>query len=116
MATPPISAALPRGELVSYFAALAEGVDLPVIVQDASSYVGRPIPRDVCVELLDRFGPDRILWGGDWPVVNLGAGLPGWIGMTEDLLAGLSEEERRAIGQGTARRVYSVQGPGLTDR
>jgi 4-hydroxy-tetrahydrodipicolinate synthase len=41
---------------------LAEGVDLPVIVQDASSYVGRPIPQDVCVELLERFGPERILF------------------------------------------------------
>jgi predicted TIM-barrel fold metal-dependent hydrolase len=58
--------------------------------------------------LLEAFGPDRMLWGGDWPVVNLGAGLPGWIGMTGELLAGLSADERAAIGTGTARRVYGV--------
>jgi predicted TIM-barrel fold metal-dependent hydrolase len=58
--------------------------------------------------LLDLFGPERMLWGSDWPVVNLGAGLPGWIDMTEALLAGLSADERRAIAQGTARRVYRV--------
>jgi predicted TIM-barrel fold metal-dependent hydrolase len=58
--------------------------------------------------LLEAFGPQRMLWGGDWPVVNLGAGLPEWIRMTGELLAGLSEDERAAIGTGTARRVYGV--------
>ncbi len=58
--------------------------------------------------LLQAFGPNRMLWGGDWPVVNLGAGLPAWIDMTRHLLAGLSADERYAIGQGTARRVYGV--------
>jgi predicted TIM-barrel fold metal-dependent hydrolase len=58
--------------------------------------------------LLEVFGPGRMLWGGDWPVVNLGAGLPGWISMTGELLAGLSEAERASIGQGTAQRVYGV--------
>ena len=54
------------------------------------------------------FGPERILWGGDWPVVNLGAGLPAWIDMTRELVAGLSPAEQAAIGQGTARRVYGL--------
>lgn len=58
--------------------------------------------------LLHTFGPDRMLWGGDWPVVNLGAGLPAWIDMTRALLADLSADEQFAIGQGTARRVYGV--------
>lgn len=54
------------------------------------------------------FGPDRILWGGDWPVVNLGAGLPGWIAMTRAMLAGLSEADQNAIAHSTARRVYRL--------
>ncbi|WP_103255520.1 amidohydrolase family protein [Tabrizicola aquatica] len=58
--------------------------------------------------LLDLFGPDRMLWGSDWPVVDLGAGLPGWIDMTGELLAGLSIADRRAIGHKTARRVYRL--------
>lgn len=58
--------------------------------------------------LLHCFGPDRMLWGGDWPVVNLGAGLPTWIDMTRELLADLSAGEQFAIAQGTARRVYGV--------
>ena len=41
-------------------------------------------------------------------MVNLGAGLPGWIDMTRALLAGLSPDEQAAIGTGTARRVYRL--------
>ena len=62
MAIPPISTALPAGELLRYFNALAEHVDLPLVVQDASSYVGQPIPLDVCVKLLMDFGPDKVLF------------------------------------------------------
>ena len=67
-----------------------------------------PLVQPYVDHLLQAFGPDRMLWGGDWPVVNLGAGLPGWIDMTRELLSALSADERHAIGQGTARRVYGV--------
>jgi len=58
--------------------------------------------------VLAAFGPDRMLWGSDWPVVDLGAGLPGWIAMTEALLAPLSGAERDNICHATARRVYGL--------
>ena len=60
--------------------------------------------------VLQAFGPRRMLWGGDWPVVNLGAGLPGWIEMTQVLLAGQSADEQSAIGSETARRIYGLTG------
>ena len=41
-------------------------------------------------------------------VEALGVGLPGWIDMTHTLLADLSDAERQAIGQGTARRIYRL--------
>jgi predicted TIM-barrel fold metal-dependent hydrolase len=52
------------------------------------------------------FGTDRVLWGGDWPVCNLGLGLPGWIETSRHLLASLSQDEQRAIAQGNALRIY----------
>jgi predicted TIM-barrel fold metal-dependent hydrolase len=67
-----------------------------------------PLLRPYVGHLLHAFGPDRMLWGGDWPVVNLGAGLPDWIDMTRALLEDLSANEQYAIGQGTARRIYGV--------
>ncbi len=58
--------------------------------------------------VLTAFGPDRVLWGSDWPVVNLGTGLPDWIALTRELLAGLSADELAQVAQGTARRVYRL--------
>jgi predicted TIM-barrel fold metal-dependent hydrolase len=58
--------------------------------------------------VLNAFGPQRMLWGGDWPVVNLGVGLPDWIALTGELLQGLSPSERDEIGLGTVRRVYRL--------
>jgi len=62
MAIPPISTALPRTALWDYFRSLADAVDVPLIVQDASSYVGASIPTAFFVELLDHYGPDKILF------------------------------------------------------
>jgi 4-hydroxy-tetrahydrodipicolinate synthase len=62
MAIPPISAALPDDELYAYFAAIAEAVEMPLIVQDASGYVGQSIPISLQVRLLDRYGANRILF------------------------------------------------------
>ncbi|MFN4154038.1 MAG: amidohydrolase family protein [Paracoccaceae bacterium] len=64
--------------------------------------------RPYVAQLIDCFGPDRVLWGGDWPVVNIHSALPDWIDLTADLLADLSAGERHAIGVGTARTVYRL--------
>lgn len=58
--------------------------------------------------VLDCFGPDRVLWGSDWPVVNLGAGLPNWIDQSEVFLSSLSADEASAIAYRNARRIYAI--------
>ena len=62
MAIPPISTSLPPQQTMDYFSDLAEAVSLPLIVQDASSYVGQQIPLSVSIELLARFGENKILF------------------------------------------------------
>jgi 4-hydroxy-tetrahydrodipicolinate synthase len=62
MAVPPMTVRLSAAALVDYFREIADGVPLPLVVQDASGYVGQPIPHSACVELLDRYGPDKILF------------------------------------------------------
>jgi dihydrodipicolinate synthase/N-acetylneuraminate lyase len=62
MATPPITSRVSETGLVAYFRGLADRVNVPLIVQDASGYVGQAIPRRVYVELLDCYGPDKILF------------------------------------------------------
>jgi dihydrodipicolinate synthase/N-acetylneuraminate lyase len=62
MAVPPMTARLPAHAVVDYFREIAESVSLPLIVQDASGYVGQPIPHSACVDLLDRYGSEKILF------------------------------------------------------
>jgi 4-hydroxy-tetrahydrodipicolinate synthase len=56
MAVPPISIAVDDGELMSYFSRIVRAVRIPVIVQDASGYVGRPMPTSLYLQLIDSFG------------------------------------------------------------
>ena len=58
--------------------------------------------------VLKCFGPSRMVWGSDWPVVNLGKGLPEWITVTRKILDKLSTDEANAIANGTAQTVYKV--------
>ncbi|MBI1903498.1 MAG: dihydrodipicolinate synthase family protein, partial [Planctomycetia bacterium] len=44
-----------------YFCAIADAISLPVIVQDASSYVGRPMSIAMQARLFERFGP-RVMY------------------------------------------------------
>ncbi|WP_437226861.1 dihydrodipicolinate synthase family protein [Planctomicrobium sp. SH661] len=60
MAIPPVATSLGSTGIVNYFSAIADSVEIPLIVQDASSYVGAAIDLKVYQVLLDRFGPDRI--------------------------------------------------------
>ena len=62
MATPPITTRVSESGLVAYFRALADGVNIPLIVQDASGYVGQAIPMRVYVELIDGYGAEKILF------------------------------------------------------
>jgi dihydrodipicolinate synthase/N-acetylneuraminate lyase len=62
MAVPPLTGRLSEPHLVDHFRAIADGVGIPVIVQDASGYVGQSIPIPVCVRLLERYGPEKVLF------------------------------------------------------
>ena len=57
---------------------------------------------------LDAFGPDRLLFGTDWPVCRMVSTYAEVVSATEALIGGLSPDERAAIMGGTARRVYGL--------
>lgn len=60
MAIPPSCVAVSDTALIDYYDRIIGAVDIAVIVQDASGYVGRPMSIDVQAQLLDRHGPDRV--------------------------------------------------------
>ena len=60
MAIPPLSIAAPERELVAYYERILESVSIPVILQDASGYVGAPMPVATMAKIFERYGPDRV--------------------------------------------------------
>ncbi|MFI7426795.1 amidohydrolase family protein [Micromonospora sp. NPDC049836] len=60
---------------------------------------------------LEVFGPDRLMFGSDWPVCLLATTYQRWIDLVAELLTGCSETERRAIWHETARRTYRLPAP-----
>lgn len=60
MATPPAAFAYLPGEISKYYVALIESVSGPVIVQDASNYLGQPLDVSLYVDLIDAYGEERV--------------------------------------------------------
>ncbi len=59
--------------------------------------------------VLAAFGPDRLLFGSDWPVSTLAAPYGQVCEMYRELTAQLSAAEQHAIFDHTARRVYGLR-------
>jgi len=59
--------------------------------------------------VLDHFGPDRLVWGGDWPVCTLNSSLAEWIEFSTNWAAKLSQSEQLALLSGNARRIYRIK-------
>lgn len=79
------------------------------LVTEAASDWTLETLRPVVEHLLASFGPERLIFGSDWPVVTLRASYAQWIEAAEALLAGLTETQRTAVFGGNARKLYLSQ-------
>jgi L-fuconolactonase len=57
---------------------------------------------------LDSFGPDRAVFGGDWPVCLLGASLNDWISSLTRIIEKRSEADRKKLWSENAKTVYRL--------
>ncbi len=60
--------------------------------------------------LLHTFGPRRLIWGSDWPVLNLAGDYTRWLGAADLLFSALKSEDRALIFGGNAVRAYQLEG------
>ncbi|KPA20287.1 Amidohydrolase [Shimia sp. SK013] len=60
--------------------------------------------------VLQTFGPDRVLFGSDWPVVNLASSYTGWRESVDTILADFSPEDRTKIMGRNAAAFYGLCG------
>jgi L-fuconolactonase len=65
--------------------------------------------RPYVAHLLKAFGPQRLIWGSDWPVCNLAGSFDAWVECCSALFSGLPQEEQAMICHGNAQRVYRIQ-------
>ena len=64
--------------------------------------------RPFALELIDRFGPDRVLLASDFPTDRLFSNFAYIFDTFTDILADFSEAERRAMFAGNANRIYRL--------
>jgi len=60
MATPPATFPATSSEIYSYYTAIIESVNIPLIVQDASNYMGQPLELELYGKLLEKYGNTRV--------------------------------------------------------
>jgi L-fuconolactonase len=104
---------LATGEIAIWQRDIALLAERPNIVCKLSGLVTEAVPdwqiadlRQAVDHVRGCFGPQRMLWGSDWPVVNLAGGYAKWLAAAETLLADLSLDEQADIFGGNAARIY----------
>jgi L-fuconolactonase len=112
LAKPPIAS----GDLSAWGASMASAAAFPNVfakVSGLDTAAGSPdwTPADLRPAFdiaLDCFGPDRLMYGGDWPVSRLGGGYARQAAAFEALTADLAAREREAIRWQTAAQAYRL--------
>ncbi|MGX4653833.1 amidohydrolase family protein [Micromonospora sp. SCSIO 07396] len=67
--------------------------------------------RPAVEHALDAFGPDRLMFGSDWPVCLLASTYDRWVDTLAELLDPLGDDDLAAIWRHTARRAYRLEEP-----
>lgn len=61
--------------------------------------------RPYAETILELFGPSRVIWGSDWPVLRLAGDYAGWVEMCRDIVA---QQHHYAVFGGNAVSFYNL--------
>jgi L-fuconolactonase len=97
-------------------AEIRELAAMPNVVCKVSGMVTEAAPDTWTVEdlrpyvthVLEAFGEDRVMFGGDWPVVLMASSYRRWVEALDEITAGLSDEAKRKLWNENARRFYRL--------
>jgi L-fuconolactonase len=80
------------------------------LVTEADWRLWKPADLKPYVQVaLDAFGPDRLMFGSDWPVCVLAGGYRQVLEALQEALGPLSEDESAHIFHRTARDFYGLK-------
>jgi L-fuconolactonase len=80
------------------------------LVTEAAPQWSVPDIRPYFDDLTGAFGVRRLIWGSDWPVVELARGYGAWHAAAEELCRALRSDERAAVFGGNAETLYGLPG------
>lgn len=84
-----------------------------LVTEAGADWRDRPVAR-YARQVVEAFGPDRSLFGSDWPVSTLQGDYAEVLRTASDALGDLSDDERHAVFRRTAERVYLAEAPAQT--
>ena len=77
-----------------------------------SRVLGTPLAADdlapIINHCLDAFGPDRVVFAGDWPVCLRGMPLRDWVGLLKAVVAHRPEQDQRKLFHDNAVKFYAL--------
>ena len=78
------------------------------LVSQAGKHWDPTAVRPYVERVVELFGPNRLLFGSDWPVCTAVASYDQVLGLARDLITPLVGKETDAVFGGTARRIYKL--------
>ena len=78
-----------------------------IVVQARERWVANDL-APVINHTLDTFGPDRVMFAGDWPVCTLKATFRQWVEALRSIVRTRSEENQRKLFHDNAARFYGL--------
>jgi L-fuconolactonase len=78
------------------------------LVTEAGPEWSVDVLRPYVEHVISCFGPERIIWGSDWPVCTLAASYTSWVDASEELLNGCTATDKAAIFGANALRAYAL--------
>jgi L-fuconolactonase len=110
------NAGIRAGEMEPWRTHLSALAQLPNIVCKVSGVATNATPetwtpeelRPYIAHVLDSFGEDRVMFGGDWPVVLMNSSYVRWVQALDAITAGLSDSAKRKLWNENAKRVYRL--------
>ena len=66
------------------------------------------IQAPIDLAFLEQFGPDRVIFGGDWPVCLLGASYAQWVAALKEVIASRPRRDQKKLLFDNAERLYRL--------
>ena len=100
-------------DLKAFARATSATIKLSGLIERAGIEWTKESLRPYVETVIDAFGPSRVMFASNWPVLEIGGTYEGWVGVLRAILddMGLAEADRVAILAGTACRAYGVTLP-----